>query len=301
MRSVTLRAFAKINLSLRIKDARPDGYHDVQTILQGIDLVDRLTIAARRGPFEIRCNAPGVPLDRTNLVWKAAQLLWLRAGWDGEPRDTVVTLQKNIPIRAGLGGGSSNAAAALVGLARVWKLRVPDDRMFAMAAELGSDVPYFLVGGTALGLGRGEEVYPLEDLPRLWVVLALPPFGVSTSDAYGWLDEDLAKERKRGREGFSHAPNETPSRPLFPHLCLANDLEAPVIRRHPLIGSLTQRLADRGALVAAMSGSGSTVFGVFRSEAGAVAAARALRKDGVRVLKARFLPRRRRGNLPVTA
>ena len=296
MRSVTLRAFAKVNLSLRIKDARPDGYHDVQTILQGIDLVDRLKIIARRGPFAIRCTAPGVPLDRTNLVWKAAQLLWRRAGWDGEPRDTVVTLQKNIPMQAGLGGGSSNAAAALVGLARVWKLRVPDDRMFAMAGELGSDVPYFLVGGTALGLGRGEEVFPLEDLPRLWVVLVFPPFGVSTRDAYGWLDEG----RKRGREGFSRAPNENPSRPLFPHLDLANDLEAPVIRRHPLIGSLTHRLAERGALVAAMSGSGSTVFGVFRSEAGAVAAARALRKDGVRVLKTRFLPRRRRGNLPVT-
>lgn len=295
MRSVTLRAFAKINLSLRIKDARPDGYHDVQTILQGIDLVDRLKIAARRGPFEIRCNAPGVPLDRTNLVWKAAQLLWLRAGWDGEPRDTLVTLQKNIPMQAGLGGGSSNAAAALVGLARVWKLRVPDDRMFAMAADLGSDVPYFLVGGTALGLGRGEEVFPLEDLPRLWVVLVFPPFGVSTRDAYGWLDEG-----RGGREGFSRAPSESPSRPLFPHLCLANDLEAPVIRRHPVIGLLAHRLAERGALVAAMSGSGSTVFGVFRSEAGAVAAARALRKDGVRVLKTRFLPRRRRGNLPVT-
>ena len=123
-------------------------------------------------------------------------MLWLRAGWDGEPRDTVVTLQKNIPMQAGLGGGSSNAAAALVGLARVWKLRVPDDRMFAMAGELGSDVPYFLVGGTALGLGRGEEVYPLEDLPRLWVVLVFPPFGVSTRDAYGWLDESRARRQK---------------------------------------------------------------------------------------------------------
>ncbi|RPI51307.1 MAG: 4-(cytidine 5'-diphospho)-2-C-methyl-D-erythritol kinase, partial [Acidobacteria bacterium] len=132
MRSVTLRAFAKINLSLCIKDARPDGFHDVQTILQAIDLFDRVKISARRGPFELRCDAPGVPLDRTNLVWKAALHLWQAAGLDGEPRNAVDTLQKNIPMQAGLGGGSSNAVAALLGLRRVWKLRVPDHEMYAI-------------------------------------------------------------------------------------------------------------------------------------------------------------------------
>src|SRR5688572_14017297 len=116
MASITLRAFAKINLSLRVSSMRPDGFHDVRTLLQTIDLFDRVTCEALRGPFQIRCTTPGVPTDRTNLVWKAAVLLWEAAGRSGEPRNTVVTLQKNIPMKAGLGGGSSDAAAALLGL-----------------------------------------------------------------------------------------------------------------------------------------------------------------------------------------
>ena len=207
MASITLRAFAKINLSLRVAPGPREGFHDVQTILQGISLSDRVTCEARRGPFEIRCRMPGVPTDRTNLVWKAAQLLWDAAGRSGEPRDAVVTLQKKIPMQAGLGGGSSNAAAALLGLRRLWKLRVSDGQIHALAATLGSDVPFFLLGGTALGLGRGDELYPLEQLPRHWVVLAIPPFGVATKDAYRWFDET----EKRGREGFS---------PLFPNVRL---------------------------------------------------------------------------------
>jgi len=261
MRSVTIRAFAKINLSLRVGDVRADGYHPVQTLLQGIDLFDTVRIVRRPGPFEIRCETKGVPLDRTNLVWQAADVLWQTTGRAGEPRDVLVTLRKGIPM--------------------------PDGVLHAMAAQLGSDVPYFLIGGTSLGLGRGEEVYPLEDLPRLWVVLALPPFGVSTRDAYAWLDE------KRLREPFSRESDETGSGSLFPHVTLVNDLEAPVVARHPVIGSVKERLAKSGALVAAMSGSGSAVFGVFRSAAGAARGARALTSTGVRVLTARFLPRRR--------
>jgi len=287
MRSVTIRAFAKVNLSLRVGDVRADGYHPVQTLLQGIDLFDTVRIVRRPGPFEIRCETKGVPLDRTNLVWKAADVLWQTTGRAGEPRDVLVTLRKGIPMQAGLGGGSSDAAAALRGLGRIWQRHVPESALHAMAAQLGSDVPYFLIGGTALGLGRGEEVYPLEDLPRLWVVLALPPFGVSTKDAYAWLDE------KRLREPFSFDSCEKGSRSLFPHVELVNDLEAPVIARHPVIGSLKGKLAKNGALVAAMSGSGSAVFGVFQSAAGAARGARALRSTGVRVLTARLLPRRR--------
>lgn len=295
MASITLRAFAKINLSLRIKETRADGFHDVQTILQAIDLSDRITCEARRGPFEIRCDMPGVPADSTNLVWKAAQLLWEASGRGGEARHALVSLRKQIPMKAGLGGGSSNAAAALVGLRHVWKLRVPDDQMYALASRLGSDVPYFLVGGTALGLGRGDEVYPLENLPRYWVVLAIPSFGVATKEAYEWFDE------KRGRVQFS--PASVPenctrplfrARPLFAGVSLINDLEAPVMARHPLIGQLKQRLTERGAIIAAMSGSGSTVFGVFRSAGAAGTAARGLKAEGVRVVTARFLSRRTR-------
>ena len=281
MASVTLRAFAKINLSLRISSARPDGFHDVRTILQAIDLFDRVKCEAVRGPFRIRCDMPGVPTDRTNLVWKAAQLLWEAAGRRGDPRSTVVTLQKNIPMKAGLGGGSSNAAAALLGLRRLWKLRVPDEQIYALAARLGSDVPFFLVGGTALGLGRGEEVYPLENLPRYQAVLVIPPFGVATNTAYGWFDE------REWTGTVSYLPDTWLGRTTP----LVNDLEGPVTARHPVISQLRQRLADRGALMAAMSGSGSTVFGVFKTAAAANRAARALNTEGARVMTARFLGR----------
>jgi 4-diphosphocytidyl-2-C-methyl-D-erythritol kinase len=284
MASVTLRAFAKINLSLRVSAARADGFHDVRTILQAIDLFDRVTCVARRGPFQIRCDMPGVPADRTNLVWKGAQLLWEAAGRDGDARDAVVILRKNIPMQAGLGGGSSDAAAALLGLRRLWKLRVPDERIHALAATLGSDVPFFLVGGTALGLGRGEEVYPLENLPRYRVVLVVPPFGIATKDAYEWFD---------GRNWTSSVSylSDTWLGRTTP---LVNELEAPVAARHPVITQLKQRFTERGALVAAMSGSGSTVFGIFNSDSAAHRAARAFTKEGARVVAARFLPRRRR-------
>jgi 4-diphosphocytidyl-2-C-methyl-D-erythritol kinase len=281
--TITLRAFAKINLSLRVGDVRPDGFHDVRTILQAIDLFDRVTCAARRGPFQIRCDMPGVPTDRTNLVWKAAQLLWDAAGREGAVRDAVVTLRKTIPMQAGLGGGSSDAAAALLGLRRLWKLRVPDEVIHAVAVQLGSDVPFFLVGGTALGLGRGEEVYALESLPRYWTVLVIPPFGVATKDAYQWYDERAWTSR------VSHLTDTWLGRTTP----LANDLEAPVAARHPVITQLIQRFTDRGAVLAAMSGSGSTVFGVFDSAGQARRAARAFSKDGARVLSTRFLPRPR--------
>jgi len=147
--SLTLRAFAKINLSLRISAVREDGFHDVQTLLQAIDLYDRVKCRTRRGPFEIRCDMPGVPTDHRNLVWRAAQSLWDASGRAGEPQGAIVTLKKQIPKMAGLGGGSSDAAAALIGLRRLWKGRVSDAQLQALASRLGSDVPFFLLGGTA--------------------------------------------------------------------------------------------------------------------------------------------------------
>jgi 4-diphosphocytidyl-2-C-methyl-D-erythritol kinase len=280
MGAVSLRAFAKINLHLRVNGARTDGFHDVQTILQSIDLFDRVTCTARRGPFEIVCRQPGVPTDRSNLVWKAAQLLWRASGRSGEVRDARVVLEKQIPMQAGLGGGSSDAAAALLALRRVWRLRVADAGLRELAADIGSDVPFFLVGGTALALGRGEEVYPLEDLPPFHVVLVFPPFGVSTRDAYAWLDAEGAEPRER--LPFAYLPVQP-----------ANDLEGPVVRRHPVIRSFSNRLSADGALLAAMSGSGSTVFGVFDSERKARSAARRLARSGAEVRRARFRPRKK--------
>ena len=285
MAVLKVRAFAKINLSLRVEHARPDGFHGVHTILQAIDLSDRLTCDARRGPFDIVCSTPGIPADRTNLIWKAAEQLWEAAGRDGPPRDVRIVLEKRIPVKAGLGGGSSDAAAALVALRKMWKLRVADEDLHAMAARLGSDVPYFLIGGTALGLGRGEEVYRLEDLPRLWVVLIVPPFGIATAEAYRWLDDRRARTAVRPEPGY------LPDTWLGRVVPLANDLEPAAAERHPVIGVLKDRLVQAGAAMAAMSGSGSTVFGVFTTARAAGSAARKFTKSGADVLCARFLNR----------
>jgi 4-diphosphocytidyl-2-C-methyl-D-erythritol kinase len=286
MASMTVRAFAKINLSLRVMAKRPDGFHEVQTILQAVDLSDRLTCQTRRGSFHIRCSAPGLPVDRTNLVWRAAEGLWNAAGRSGHPRDAMVTLEKNIPMQAGLGGGSSDAASALVALRRIWKLKVADEDLFAIAARLGSDVPYFFVGGTALALGRGEQVYPLVDLPRWWAVLIVPPFGIRTADAYAWLDQ------LRARTAAAAAPRYLPDTWLGRIAPLVNDLERPVIDRHPAIGRLIAKLTKLGAVMSAMSGSGSTVFGIFTSSSAAGRASRTLREAGARTLAVRFVGRR---------
>ena len=152
---------------------RADGYHELRTVFQTIDLHDVLTAQEKPGPFVIKCRTPGVPLDDRNLVWRAGAALWKALGRAGDPADTLVTIEKAIPMQAGLGGGSADAAAALQVLARLWG-GAPLSLLREVASGVGSDTPFFLSGGTALGLGRGEEIYPLVDLPRHWVVLVRP-------------------------------------------------------------------------------------------------------------------------------
>ncbi len=158
MTRLALRAPAKVNLDLRVLGRRTDGYHALHTVFQTLDLHDTVIVEAARGPFALHGDPLLMPIDRTNLVWRAAEALWRARGSTGEPRGARVKVVKRIPAQAGLGGGSSDAAAALVGLSRVWKL---DDRLEALqpiAAGLGADVPFFLIGGTALGLGRGGDL-----------------------------------------------------------------------------------------------------------------------------------------------
>ena len=196
----TIRAHAKINLDLRVLGARADGFHELRTVFQSIALHDTITCTARPGPFAIECDTAGVPLDRTNLVWRAAEALWRALRRAGPLRDVLVRVEKQIPVEAGLGGGSADAAATLLALARAWRVPVRPAQLTDLAAMLGADVPFFLSGGTALGLGRGDEVYPLADLPRHWVVLLLPGFGVSTRDAFAWYAEERALGRSGARE-----------------------------------------------------------------------------------------------------
>ena len=260
-----VRAFAKINRSLRVLGVRPDGFHELRTVFQSIALHDTLTIHAVRGPFRFTCDDPECPPDATNLVCRAATQLWRASGRRGALRNLSIHLVKRIPVQAGLGGGSSDAAAVLRALGRSWRVDPP--RLRAIAAGIGADVPYFLEGGTVLGLERGDLLFPLLDAPPAWVVLAIPSFGISTQEAYRWFDADGAPQ-----EG-------------------TNDLQGPVARRHPEITRLVRALGRAGASDAAMSGSGSAVFGLFSTRRAAVAAAAAITRRGTRALITRTVDR----------
>ena len=278
--SLRVRAFAKINLTLRVLGVRPDGFHELRTTFQSIALHDTLTLTQHASPLrsgapmEIVCADPACPVDRTNLVWRAAHAMWRAAGRRGDPSGLRVRLVKRIPMQAGLGGGSSDAAATLRACAAWWG--VDDAKVRRAAARLGSDVPYFLEGGTALGAGRGDRLLLLADRTASWAVLVLPSFGVSTKDAYDWLD---AARRGASRAGGAGGDN------------AANDLEAPVVAHHPEIGRIVRALARAGAEPAAMSGSGSAVFGLFSSRARAESAARRLSAGRRRVILTRTLSR----------
>jgi 4-diphosphocytidyl-2-C-methyl-D-erythritol kinase len=284
---VRVRAYAKLNLTLRVGARQPDGFHPLQTVFQSLALHDTLELTLRPGPFTLTCTDPAVPVDERNLVTRAAHMLWAALGRAGEPRDVAVHLAKHIPMQAGLGGGSSDAASALSSLARAWQPRATRADLADLAGRLGSDVPYFLLGGTALGLSRGEDLYPLDDLPAFSVVLALPAFGVATADAYRWFDED-GPPRVISRGGAGRAIPGWPGRPL----AVMNDLEDPVARRHPEISTARRALESAGALAAGMSGSGSAVFGLFASEPAARRAARVVAEAGFVAVPTRTVDRR---------
>lgn len=257
----TLPSFAKINLTLRVLGRRPDGYHELDTVFQTISLRDELTFQARDDArLELLCDAPGIPRDETNLVLRAASAL--REHY-GVSRGASVELRKKIPAGGGLGGGSSNAAVALVGLARLWEIETEPQTLAEIGASLGADVPFFLVGGTALGTGRGTDIHPLEDLPLKHLLLVTPDINVSTAEAYKSLNApaltkplspvNLAVSRvQAGISGSLHA-------------LLENDFERVVYRLYPEIRRARSSLVAAGAASALLSGSGASVFALFDS------------------------------------
>lgn len=259
-RRARVRALAKINLDLRVLGRRPDGYHELRTVYQTISLADRLEFAFR----PVRRNRIVVesePAIENNLVERAAELLAQRAGLRGEVR---IRLEKRIPMAAGLGGGSSDAAAVLLALPVLAGLRLPTARLIELAGELGSDVPYFLCGGRALGLGRGGEVYPLPEGRRAWAVLVIPDEGVSTAAAYAELGPSLTRrswertilEFQSWLWSQTLGAAETSEIPT-------NDFEAVVFRRRPALRRLKSQLLAAGARSALLTGSGSAVAGIF--------------------------------------
>jgi len=275
---VRLPAFAKINLCLHVMGRRPDGYHELRTIFQAISLRDTLEFSRMPPPgIILETDDPALPTGPENLVYRAIDAIACEIGFRG---GIHARLQKRIPIARGLGGGSSDAATALVGTLRLAKQKLPLDRLMEIAAGLGADVPFFLFGGRALAVNRGDEIYPLENGTKQTIVVVSPrDIGVSTKDAYQWLSAELTNRAK--------APNIWG----FCALCwsrqqtVSNDFEGPVFSRHPRLREIRDGLLKRGAANAALAGSGSAVFGVYRNPARARRAARAFPEDSVFVVE----------------
>ena len=256
-REVSVRAYAKINLGLRVLYKRPDNYHEIRTVFQTVSLADRLTIRYNRASATNIALEGNVEIE-DNLVTRAARLVL------DELRLTArvqFTLEKRIPMGAGLGGGSSDAAAVLLALPVLAGGAIPVARLSSLAASLGSDVPFFLWGGAALGLGRGEELYPLPDLPRLAGVIVAPGIHVSTPEAYRDLSQRLSPADLPDKlSQFQECARNPLSAPAV------NDFEPPVFERHPVLFQLKNRLSRLGAKPALMSGSGSSIFGLFHQK-----------------------------------
>jgi 4-diphosphocytidyl-2-C-methyl-D-erythritol kinase len=348
--TVKVRSFAKINFGLRIGAARDDGFHELLTVYQTIGLHDLIRVSVGRGKgIEIRCADPRVPQGDSNTCFRIVERAMRALGAKGR---VTIDIEKRLPVQGGLGGASANAVSALLGIERALKKTLTAAEKFEMAAEVGSDLPLFLVGGTVLGVGRGEQVYPLPDLPRLWYVIVTPGVGVSTPNAFAEWDRSCGAsprdEHTPSRDGQSavqraegvsgkpptdlrsvradqgsgppepmpaHAPpkltvsatsdrmkklgrglsawlSETYSGAPFgrgraenPLLELVragieNDFERVVFPEYPELREGKRALVRAGAKYASLSGSGSTLYGLFRSRAAAVRAVIRLRKQG---------------------
>jgi 4-diphosphocytidyl-2-C-methyl-D-erythritol kinase len=326
--AVTLRSFAKINLGLCIGPKRPDGFHDLRTVYQTVALHDVIRVQAVRGSgIEIHCRDPRVPTDESNTCYRMVERAIGALKASGR---VVLEIKKRLPVQGGLGGASGNAVAALLGLEAALKKRLSGPERLRVAAEIGSDIPLFLVGGTVLGVGHGEEVYPLSDLPAAPCVIATPEIGISTPQAFADWDSRMAQAEKQAERGarrntgknsakltgddpsdrmnefsrrISSWLSDVPQRKssggrlsgvpaggrgraetLLLDLVrtgIENDFEQVVFPQYPALRDVKCALERAGAEYASLAGSGSALYGLFKTKAGAEKAAARLRKEGV--------------------
>jgi len=270
---------AKVNLGLHVHGKREDGFHELETIFQMVSLFDDVELELLSSGIKLECDTPGIPTDDTNLVCKAALLL--RKSYQVEGKGVSIRLKKKIPFGAGLGGGSGNAAGVLMGLNRLWDLNIEREKLFTLAAELGSDVPFFLTSPCALGKGRGERLKVLEPCPKFQVLLVFPGFPIATSWVYQNLRLKLTKRPNNIsilRKNLSLSDITSLGSQLY------NDLESVVIQKFPEVKVVKDELWAWGALGVLLSGSGSTVFGIFDDPEKAQVACASLNGDWERVV-----------------
>jgi 4-diphosphocytidyl-2-C-methyl-D-erythritol kinase len=277
---VKIRAPAKINLSLRVVGQRRDGYHLLDTIMVPVSLYDELDIrkigaarAKKKAPvrlIKVTCDHPLVPRGEKNIAYRAARLLMQRAGSE---QAVHIHIRKRIPVGAGLGGGSTDAAATLIGLNRLLKLRLSAAKLEKMALSVGADVPFFIRARPARARGIGERLDPIRKLARFWVVIVYPGFPVSTERVFQSFCSTLTKPPVNTSISSSLKSLEKLAGLLH------NDLESVTLKRYPKLSLIKARLLHEGAAGGLMSGSGSSVFGVFASKDQAARALRRLRKE----------------------
>ena len=271
-----LRAFAKINLDLRILGRRHDGYHEVRTIFQAIDWSDEIVLEPA-AHFEF--SSPGTPEDETNLIVRAVRAYERLAGITANVR---IRVMKNIPIGRGLGGGSADAAVTFIGLQRMYKRSLLFDEIPQVLRNLGSDVPFFTLGGRAAGTGRGDEVYKLDDSVDYWLLVVDAGVVIPTAEAYSWL---TLPDKSNSIEGFCAAGDSAWEPDVW-----TNDFEGPVFQRYPELAAIKDELLALGAYRAALSGSGSAIFGQFQMVSEAARAASVMGRH-FRVKVTKPLPR----------
>ncbi|GKW47705.1 4-(cytidine 5'-diphospho)-2-C-methyl-D-erythritol kinase [Planococcus sp. NCCP-2050] len=255
-----VKAPAKINLTLDVLHKRPDNYHEIEMIMTTVDLADRIGLKATESGIHIESADRFVPNDSRNLAYQAAQLLkdkfHIKSG-------VIISLDKQIPVAAGLAGGSSDAAATLKGLNQLWQLNLSLDELAELGAQIGSDVSFCVYGGTALAKGRGEIIQELPTPPNCWVILAKPTIGVSTADVYGAFDVTKAEHPN------TQAMIEALETGDYQAMCdnLGNALESVTLNLYPEVAQIKEQMKKFGADAVLMSGSGPTVFGLVHQEA----------------------------------
>lgn len=274
---ITRQAYAKINLGIRILRKRADGYHDIETVFARILPCDEI-ILKQSDAIILTCTQPDLPTDENNLCIKAAELLRQQFGVS---KGVHITLGKQIPVGAGLGGGSSDAAATLLGLAQLWHLESSIEMLSTLALKLGSDVPYFLHDGTAHATGRGEMLDFVDLEIPYWIVLVYPNIHVSTAWAYREID--MMMSPTKGTTGIRQSSlkdlvMKNIHHPELLRKTIVNDFESVVMKAYPPIAQIKQELYDSGAIFAQMSGSGSSVYGFFESKDRAASVVRQFEK-----------------------
>ena len=257
MKSIQLKAYAKVNLALDIIGKRSDGYHEVRMIMQSIGLHDQLSIyITNDSKIRVQTNLPFLPTNQSNIVYKAASLIKRKFQLD---QGLYINLNKRIPVSAGLAGGSTDAAATLHGLNQLFDLKLSLKELMDIGVELGADVPFCLLGGTALSEGIGEKLTPLPPFPPCHILVVKPNFNVSTKNIYRQLNLNHIKKRpniddliKNIKEDNLHGATKN----------FSNVLETVTVKNHPLIQEIKDKMMELGAITSIMSGSGSTVFGI---------------------------------------